>query len=68
MKEQERIPTGKVKRASKFIGTGAKVGVNYLKHYMTGGGDRTKLDQANAEDIFSTLSELKEVPSRWHKY
>lgn len=59
MKEQQRIPTGKVQRASKFIGTGAKVGVNYLKHYMSGSRDREELDKANAEDIFNTLSELK---------
>lgn len=59
MKEQERIPVGKVRRASKVIGTGAKVGVNYIKHYISGGKDKKKLDQANAEDIFNTLSELK---------
>lgn len=58
MKEQERIPTGKVRRATKFVGTGAKVGVNYLKHYIKG-GSKEELDRENAEDIFNTLSELK---------
>lgn len=58
MNEQERIPTGKVRRASKFVGTGAKVGINYLKHYIKG-GSKEELDRTNAEDIFNTLSELK---------
>ncbi|MBI1183407.1 phosphotransferase [bacterium] len=58
MKEQERIPVSKVQRASKFVGTGAKVGVNYLKNKIKG-GSREELDKANAEDIFNTLSELK---------
>lgn len=58
MKEQERIPVGKVRRASKFVGTGAKVGVNYLKNKIRG-GSKEDLDKANAEDIFNTLSELK---------
>ena len=59
MREQDRIPTGKVKRASKFVGTGARVGMNYIKHYVSGGKNREELDRANAEDIFNTLSELK---------
>ena len=33
MKEQSKIPTSKVKRAAKLIGTGAKVGGNYVKYY-----------------------------------
>ena len=33
MKEQSKIPTGKVQRAAKFVTTGAKVGGNYMKHY-----------------------------------
>jgi len=63
MKEQSRIPTSKVERASKFVRTGAKVGGNYVKHYakklITGDASREALDQANAEDIYGSLSELK---------
>ena len=63
MKEQTRIPTSKVERASKFVSTGAKVGGNYVKHYakrfITGDKSREALDQANAEDIYDSLSELK---------
>ena len=58
MKEQERIPVSKVRRASKFVGTGARVGVNIIKNKFKG-GSKEDLDKANAEDIFNTLSELK---------
>ncbi|MFM1793526.1 MAG: hypothetical protein RLZZ252_1880, partial [Bacteroidota bacterium] len=30
---QDKIPTGKVERALKLVGTGAKIGTNYLKYY-----------------------------------
>ncbi|MTI20818.1 AarF/ABC1/UbiB kinase family protein [Fulvivirga sp. RKSG066] len=63
MKEQISIPTSKVKRASKFLKTGAKVGGNYVKHYskklFNPDLDRSELDQDNAEDIYDSLSELK---------
>lgn len=59
MKEQDRIPTGKVKRASKFVSTGAKVGLNYLKYYAGGAKDKDSLDASNAKDIYNTLSSLK---------
>lgn len=60
---QKKIPTSKVKRASKILGTGAKVGVNYVKHYTKKLVDpslsKEDLHQANASDIYDTLSELK---------
>ena len=63
MKEQSKIPTSKVKRAAKLIGTGAKVGGNYVKYYANKViGDKNakeKLDKENAEDIYQSLSELK---------
>ncbi len=63
MKEQVSIPTSKVRRASKFLKTGAKVGGNYVKHYskklFNPSLDRSELDQENAEDIYESLSELK---------
>ncbi len=63
MKEQNKIPTSKVKRAAKLIGTGAKVGGNYVKYYAKKAvGDknaREQLEKDNAEDIYSSLSELK---------
>lgn len=63
MKEQGKIPVGKVSRAARFVKTGAKVGGNYLKHYGRKLKDpkssREQLDQDNAEDIYDSLSELK---------
>lgn len=62
-KELDRIPVGKVKRASKFVTTGAKVGANYVKAYskaaIKGKLDRKALDNDNANDIYNSLSELK---------
>jgi len=63
MKEQSKIPRSKVRRASKLIGTGAKVGGNYVKYFANKAiGDKKakeKLDQENAADIYQSLSELK---------
>jgi predicted unusual protein kinase regulating ubiquinone biosynthesis (AarF/ABC1/UbiB family) len=60
---QKSIPVGKVARASRFVSTGAKVGVNYVKHAVrTALGDeesREQLDRDNARDIYQTLGELK---------
>lgn len=62
-KEQPNIPTSKIKRASKFVRTGLKVGGNYLKHYskklVNPELDETDLNSKNAEDIYETLSQLK---------
>ncbi len=62
-KELDRIPISKVKRASKFVTTGAKVGVNYVKAYskaaLSGKLDKEELDHENASDIYNSLSELK---------
>ena len=63
MKEQQKIPVGKVSRASRFVRTGVKVGGNYLKHYgrklVDSSTDREQLDEDNATDIYDSLSELK---------
>jgi len=63
MKEQTKIPISKIKRTGKFVAAGVKVGGNYLKHYAkkATGQESTQedLDEANAEDIYSMLSELK---------
>ncbi|MEL6676541.1 MAG: AarF/ABC1/UbiB kinase family protein [Bacteroidota bacterium] len=61
--EQRKIPTSKIRRASKFARTGLKVGTNYVKHYsrklVQPDLDREVLDSKNAEEIYQTLSELK---------
>ncbi|MBX5439812.1 MAG: AarF/ABC1/UbiB kinase family protein [Thermoflavifilum sp.] len=63
MKEQNSIPTTKVERAARFALTGAKLGVNYVKHYTRKLVDpdlpKDALHEANAEDIYEVLSNLK---------
>ncbi|MFC4097717.1 ABC1 kinase family protein [Euzebyella saccharophila] len=63
MKTLDSIPTGKLERASKLVGTGAKIGVNYLKYYgnklTANEGAREQLDQENAKDIYDGLKQLK---------
>lgn len=64
MKSLDKIPTTKIQRASKMVGVGAKVGMNYLKYYgqkMTGDTEKAKsnLDENNANDIYDGLSQLK---------
>lgn len=59
---QEKIPTSKVARATRFLKTGAKVGRNYVSHYSRKAFsevDDNELDKKNAEEILSTLSEMK---------
>ena len=57
------IPTSKVKRAAKIIGTSAKVGGNYLKYYakksINPSLSKTTLHEDNAADIYQSLSEMK---------
>ena len=64
MKTINSIPTSKVQRATKLVGTGAKVGVNYLKYIgdkiiNTEEEAKEKLNQNNAEDIYNSLKQLK---------
>jgi len=63
LKTLDRIPTGKIERASKLVSTGVKLGGNYIKYI----GDkiidpenaRENLDQENAKDIYDGLKTLK---------
>lgn len=63
MKIQETIPTTKVERAAHFVGTGVKIGGNYIKHYtqklVNKDVSKDELHKDNAEDIYGTLSKLK---------
>jgi predicted unusual protein kinase regulating ubiquinone biosynthesis (AarF/ABC1/UbiB family) len=60
---QESIVSSKLGRAAKLVGTGAKIGTNYLKYYakksITGKEDKEELHNSNAEDIYDSLSNLK---------
>lgn len=63
MKEQSKIPTSKVERATQFVKTGVQIGGNYLKHYakksINPSMDRSELHEDNAADIYNSLSKLK---------
>ena len=70
--DQETIRTGAVGRMAALGGAGARVGVNYLKHYgrsMVSSKDpesrrklREDLDESNAETVYETFSKLKGGP------
>lgn len=60
----DRIPVGKVERATNLVQTGAKVGVNYIKYFgkkLTSSEKeaRARLNEDNATDIYDGLKKLK---------
>ena len=64
MKSSKNIPISKLRRTSKLVQTGAKVGVNYLKYYgdkMVNSEEDAKerLEENNANDIYDSLKTLK---------
>ena len=69
---QESIRSTPISRMAALGGTGAKVGINYLKYYgkraLAGGSDRSleiharELDEENASTIYDTFSKLKGGP------
>lgn len=63
MKHQESIASGKVNRTVKFLGSGARIGGNYIKHYVkkTFNSElgEEELHRENADELYTTLSELK---------
>ncbi|MEK9603577.1 MAG: AarF/ABC1/UbiB kinase family protein [Flavobacteriaceae bacterium] len=63
MKSLNYIPTNKISRAGNLMGTGIKLGGNYLKYYgkkaLNVEGSREHLDQENAKDIYNSLKTLK---------
>ena len=63
MKTLDKIPTGKIERASQLVKTGIKVGGNYVAYYgekiVNPSLNRDKLNESNAEDIYDGLKNLK---------
>ena len=63
MKTLDKIPTGKIERASKLVKTGVKIGGNYVKYYgkklVNPELSREGLDEDNAGDIYDGLKSLK---------
>jgi predicted unusual protein kinase regulating ubiquinone biosynthesis (AarF/ABC1/UbiB family) len=70
--DQETMRAGAVGRMAALGAAGARVGINYLKHYgrgMVAGGNaeglrklREELDERNAETVYDTFSKLKGGP------
>lgn len=63
MNDQQKVTSSKLGRAAKLVGTGAKIGGNYLKYYakksVLGKDDKEVLHEDNAGDIYQSLSNLK---------
>jgi len=63
MKTLDKIPTGKIERASKLVKTGVKIGGNYVKYYgkklVNPELTKDELNEDNAEDIYDGLKTLK---------
>lgn len=63
MKTLDKIPTGKIERATKLFQTGVKVGGNYVRYYGKKMIDpeltKDQLNEDNAEDIYDGLKTLK---------
>ncbi|HEY8513556.1 MAG TPA: AarF/UbiB family protein [Cyclobacteriaceae bacterium] len=61
--ENQSIPVSKVHRVTQFLTTGARIGTNYLRHYgrklVDPDTPRDLLHEANADDIYDSLSRLK---------
>ena len=66
MSTQERIRSHRLDRMAALAGAGARVGMNYLKHYgrqaISGRSDPDALQEQNASEVFRTFSELKGGP------
>ncbi|MEI8294058.1 MAG: AarF/ABC1/UbiB kinase family protein [bacterium] len=66
MSAQETIRSHRLDRMAALAGAGARVGMNYLKHYgrqaISGRADADDLQERNASEVFRTFSELKGGP------
>ena len=63
MKTLDKIPTGKIERASRLVKTGVKIGGNYAKYYskklVNPKLSKDELNEDNAADIYDGLKSLK---------
>jgi predicted unusual protein kinase regulating ubiquinone biosynthesis (AarF/ABC1/UbiB family) len=63
LKTLDKIPTGKIERASKLLKTGVKIGGNYAKYYgkklVNSEITKDELNEDNATDIYDGLKSLK---------
>ena len=60
MIEQHSIETTRLSRGAALVGSGARVGVNYLKFYarraLSGKTDERTLHEENADEVYRTFS------------
>ncbi|HEX8296170.1 MAG TPA: AarF/UbiB family protein, partial [Chthoniobacteraceae bacterium] len=67
--EQDSIQSTRVTRMAALAGSGARVGLNYLKHYarrtLTGEADNDALQEKNASEVYKTFSQLKGGPLKF---
>ncbi len=63
MKSIDSIPTSKIRRATKLVKTGMKLGGNYIKYYgekvVNPENAKANFDKSNADDIYDSLKTLK---------
>jgi len=63
LKTLDKIPTGKIERASRLVKTGVKIGGNYAKYYskklVNPKLSKDELNEDNAGDIYDGLKSLK---------
>ncbi|RMF48968.1 MAG: AarF/ABC1/UbiB kinase family protein [Bacteroidetes bacterium] len=61
--EQDKLPTGKIARASQFLKGGLRVGANVVKHQtkklLGKEVSEEELDRENAEDLLKTFTQLR---------
>ena len=59
MNDQQNMTSSKIGRAAKLVGTGAKIGGNYLKYYakksVLGKDDKEVLHEDNAGEVDPTV-------------
>lgn len=66
MIEQDAIETTRFSRSAALVGSGARVGINYLRHYarraLSGEANEGALHEENAGEVYKTFSRLKGGP------
>ena len=66
MIEQDAIESSRFSRSAALVGSGARVGINYLKYYarraLSGETNESSLHEENADEIYKTFSRLKGGP------
>jgi predicted unusual protein kinase regulating ubiquinone biosynthesis (AarF/ABC1/UbiB family) len=66
MIEQDAMESSRFSRSAALVGSGARVGINYLKYYarraLSGEANESSLHEENADEIYKTFRRLKGGP------